>query len=143
MTQRENHKLTLARKPERLKLRKNNRVFLQHGIIVSDLEFLYFKNTNMKRFCVSTYQEKEYLDKHYGYPKGSVVLTGLCRFDNLNNSYVDKDQILVMPTWRQWIARDVEMAKIEGTTNFVESNYFKHWQEFLKSKRNRLTENFR
>lgn len=116
------------------KFRKNNRVFLQHGIIISDLEFLYFKNTNMKRFCVSTYQEEKYLQEHFGYPEENIVLTGLCRFDNLNDNKVNKNQILVMPTWRQWIARDVEMAEIEGTTNFLESNYFKHWQEILESK---------
>jgi len=117
-----------------MKLRKNNRVFLQHGIIISDIEFLYFKNTNMKRFCVSTYQEEKYLKEHYGYPEGNIVLTGLCRFDNLNNAVANKNQILVMPTWRQWIARDVEMQEIEGTTNFIESNYFKHWQEFLRNE---------
>lgn len=115
-----------------LGLRKNNRIFLQHGIIINDLEFLYYKNTKMKRFCVSTYQEYEYLTKHFGYPEGHIKLTGLSRFDNLLENSVDENQILVMPTWRQWIAKGVEMKDIEGSNNFLESNYFKHWTDFLK-----------
>ena len=115
------------------KMRKNNRIFLQHGIIISDLEFLYFKNTNMKRFVVSTYQEEKFLNEKFGYPEGNVVLTGLCRFDNLNDAVADKKQILVMPTWRQWIAKGVETKAIEGTDVFEETNYFKNWQALLKN----------
>lgn len=116
-----------------LGLRKNNRVFLQHGITINNVEFLYYKNTKMKRFCASTYQEYEYLTKHFGYPDGHIKLTGFARFDNLLNCEVNKNQILVMPTWRQWIAKGVEMKEIEGSNNFLESNYFKHWTEFLQN----------
>ncbi len=118
-----------------LKSRKKNRIFLQHGIIASDLKWLYYKNTTMHRFVVSTKQEYDFLTQNFGYPEGNIVLTGLCRFDNLLNSKVDENQILLMPTWRQWIARDVEMKKIEGTTNFVESNYFKAYDSLLKNEK--------
>jgi len=118
-----------------LKLRKKNRIFLQHGIIASDLKWLYYKNTTMHRFVVSTKQEYDFLTQNFGYPEGNIVLTGLCRFDNLLNSKVDENQILLMPTWRQWIARDVEMQKIEGTSNFIESNYFKAYDSLLKNEK--------
>lgn len=116
-----------------LKMRKNNRVFLQHGIIKDDMDWLYFKNTNMRMFCTSTQDEFDYLNKVYGYPKGYVKLTGLCRYDNLNNFKVNKKQILLMPTWRQWISKEVESKQIEGTNIFTQTNYFKKWQEFINS----------
>lgn len=116
-----------------LKLRKNNRIFLQHGVIVNDLEWLYFKNTNMRLFVTSTYPEYNFIKDKFGYPEGNVQLLGLPRFDNLNNDILDKDTILVMPTWRQWIAKGVETRDIEGTEKFEDTDYYKGWSEFLKS----------
>ena len=116
-----------------LKLRKNNRIFLQHGVIVNDLEWLYFKNTNMRLFVTSTYPEYNFIKDKFGYPEGNVQLLGLPRFDNLNNDILDKDTILVMPTWRQWIAKGVETRDIEGTEKFEDTEYYKGWSEFLKS----------
>lgn len=116
-----------------LRMRKNNRVFLQHGIIKDDMDWLYFKNTNMRMFCTSTQYEYDYLNKIYGYPEGYVKLTGLCRYDNLNDFKVNKKQILLMPTWRQWIAKEVETKDIEGTSNFTQTAYYKKWNEFLTS----------
>lgn len=117
------------------KLRKNNRVFLQHGITINDAAFLYFKNTNMRLFVTTTYQEQEYIEKNFGYPDGHVQLLGMPRFDNLNNQGYKKDQILVMPTWRNWIARKVECEKYEGTSDFSETGYCKAWNEFLNSSK--------
>lgn len=118
-----------------LGLRKKNRYFLQHGITINNVEFLHHKNTKMFRFAVSTKQEKEFIDSYFGYPQGAVCLTGMCRFDGLVDNEVNKKQILVMPSWRQWIAKGVETEKIEGSKIFEETNYFKHWQSFLKSKK--------
>lgn len=118
-----------------LKLRKNNRVFLQHGVIINDLEFLYYKNTNMKRVCVSTKQEESFLKEHFGYPENSIQLTGQSRFDDLLEGNTNSNQILVMPTWRQWISKEVEMKQIEGTNVFTESNYYKSWSQFLNNKK--------
>ena len=117
------------------KLRKNNRVFLQHGITINDAAFLYFKNTNMRLFVTTTYQEQEYVEKNFGYPDGHVQLLGMPRFDNLNNQGYKKDQILVMPTWRNWIARKVECEEYEGTSDFSETGYCKAWNEFLNSSK--------
>lgn len=118
-----------------LKLRKNNRIFLQHGIIINDLNFLYYCNTNMRLFVTSTLPEYEFVSAKFGYPSGHVKLLGLPRFDNLHNCKVDKDLILVMPTWRQWIAKGVETKNIENTTDFIETDYFKKWSEFINSKK--------
>ncbi|MBQ3213403.1 MAG: CDP-glycerol glycerophosphotransferase family protein [Clostridia bacterium] len=118
-----------------LKMRKNNRVFLQHGVTKADAKWLYFKNTNMRLFCTATQQEQDFISSTFGYPEDNVKLTGFCRFDNLNNFKVDKKQILLMPTWRQWIAKGVETKDIEGTDVFTETKYYKKWNEFLSSKK--------
>ena len=72
----------------------------------------------MRMFCTSTQAEYDYLNKVYGYPKGYVKLTGLCRYDNLNNFTVNKKQILLMPTWRQWIAKEVETKEAVKKLNW-------------------------
>ena len=116
-----------------LKLRKKNRVFLQHGITINDAKFLYYTNTYINKFITATIPETEFIKEKFGYPEENICLAGFCRFDNLNDFEVDNNQILVMPTWRQWIAKGVEMKKIEGSDNFIESNYFKNWSEFLNN----------
>ncbi len=115
-------------------MRKKNRYFLQHGVIINELEFLHYKNTKMFKFCTSTMQEHQFVSSTFGYPNGSVELTGLARFDNLNNDLLDKKLILCMPTWRNWIAREVECKKYEGTTDFLKTNYFNAWNDFLHNK---------
>lgn len=114
-----------------LKLRKKNRVFLQHGVIKDDLPWLYYKNTNIRLFITSAKQEQEYIESKFGYPKGYVKMDGLARFDNLHNIEIEKDLILVMPTWREWLASDLYNTK---SMDFSQTTYCKYWNEFLNSK---------
>jgi len=116
-----------------LGFRKKNRFFLQHGVIINDLEFLHYKNAKVYQFCTSTFDEYNFISNTFGYPKGTVKLTGLTRFDTLNNDNLDPKTILVMPTWRNWISREVECEKYEGTKIFEETDYFKKWNGFLNS----------
>lgn len=118
-----------------LGFRKKNRYFLQHGVTINNVEFLHYKNTKMYRFCTSTMQEHKFITDTFGYNKNQIVLTGLARFDNLNNDNLDRKLILCMPTWRNWIAREVECKKYEGTTEFVKTNYFTAWNNFLRSEK--------
>lgn len=116
-----------------LGLNKNNRVFLQHGVIKDDLKWLYYDVTKMKRFICGAYPEYKYIKNTYGYPKGNVCYTGLCRFDGLHDFCTDKNLILIMPTWREWIAdEDYRLQKYEGTTDITKTEYFKTWNEFVK-----------
>lgn len=117
-----------------LGFRKKNRYFLQHGVIINDLEFLHYKNAKVYRFFTSTYDEYKFVSESFGYPNGTIRLTGLTRFDNLNNDKLDSKKILVMPTWRNWISREVECEKYEGTKVFEETQYFKSWNEFLNNE---------
>ncbi len=117
-------------------LLKNKRVFLQHGVILTDIEFLYYENTKMDMFVTSTYREWEYVSKNYGYPEGNVKLTGLPRFDKLHDFDIVENQILIMPTWRDWLGTNA-LAKNEekDKAHFIESEYYKRWSGLITSKR--------
>lgn len=113
---------------------KDKRVFLQHGVIKDDLTWLHYDVTKMNRFICGAYPEFKYVDEVYGYPKGNVRYTGLCRFDGLHDFKADKRLILIMPTWREWIAdEDERLEKYEGTRVISATNYFMSWVEFIKS----------
>lgn len=115
---------------------KNKRVFLQHGVILTDIEFLYYENTKMDMFVTSTYREWEYVDKVYGYPEGTVKLLGLPRFDRLHSFETMPNQILIMPTWRDWIGTDALSKSVEDEKKaFVDSDYYKNWSSIINSKR--------
>lgn len=107
----------------------NNRVFLQHGITKDDSEWLYYKNTRFRYFICGAKKEYEYICEKFGYPEGNVIYTGFPRFDNLNkNETIDK-QILIMPTWRNWLGGNyVTKSQFENT------KYFNYWNDVLNDK---------
>lgn len=112
-------------------LLKNTRVFLQHGIIKDDLPFLHYEKTKLSLFMCSTRREYEFVCDKFGYPKGSIVLTGLCRYDNLVDTS-DGTVIGIMPTWREWLYQTHEMESVEGTTDFEETVFYKMWAGLIK-----------
>lgn len=114
-------------------LRKKNRYFLQHGVIMSDIEFLHYKNAKFFRFFTTTKDEYQFIVDNYGFKKEQIVLAGLSRYDTLSNDNLKPKQVLIMPTWRNWIAREVECEKYEGTNVFEETGYYKYWNGFLNN----------
>ena len=114
-----------------LGLRRNNRVFLQHGVTKDKAEWLFYENTKLKTFITATIPENEYIVKEFGYPLNNVKLCGFSRFDNLNDNQVDDDLILVMPSWRNWLGRE---SKENKNLDFMKSDYYKCWNDFLNSE---------
>lgn len=115
---------------------RNKRAFLQHGIITADLSFLYYPHTKMRLFVTSTYDEWKYVDEKYGYPKGYVQELGLCRFDQLHDIKVKKNQILIMPTWRMYIRNEISASNKElEAKKFMETDYFRYWDALLKDEK--------
>ncbi len=110
---------------------KNTRVFLQHGIIKDDLPFLHYDKTKLSLFMCSTQKEYDFVNGTFGYPEGVVVLTGLCRYDNLRD-ISDGTKIAIMPTWREWLYNTHEMEAIEHTTDFTETQFYKMWAALIK-----------
>ncbi|MBR0365839.1 MAG: CDP-glycerol glycerophosphotransferase family protein [Clostridia bacterium] len=107
---------------------KSKNVFLQHGIIKDDIEFCHEDNTNIDMFVCSAVPEFEYVEKTYGYKKGIIQLTGLCRYDNLRKNEKPTHKILFMPTWRSSL-------RTCSRHTFLSSEYFKRYNSFLNSKK--------
>lgn len=115
---------------------KDKRIFLQHGITKDDAKWLYYNVTKMSRFICGAQPEYEFIKERFGYPSDNVVYTGFCRFDNLHSNMRKSNIILIMPTWRAWIAdEDRRLKQFEGTTVIPNTNYFITWNDFLKDKR--------
>lgn len=115
-------------------LLKNKRAFLQHGVIGNDLPWLYYENTKMSLFVCGAQKEYEYVRDIFGYPEGTVQYLGLARFDGLHDLSVKKNQILVMPSWREWIATPTsKSSSLDDMSSFISTEYFQKWNEFLNS----------
>lgn len=118
------------------RLNRKKFVFLQHGIIYNDLSLhLTNKLTPIDLFISSTRDEYNYLNSNLDYPKGVIKLTGLARFDNLND-FETKNYILFMPSWRSYILtasyKDKESRGEEE--RFMASEYYQRFLSLLKNK---------
>lgn len=115
---------------------KNKRAFLQHGVICSDMPWCYYKNTKMRLFVCGAKKEYEFIRDTYGYPKDYVKYLGLARFDGLHDFHVKKNQILVMPSWREWIATPTSKSKnFDDVSDFKKTEYYQQWNDFLNSEK--------
>lgn len=110
---------------------KKTSVFLQHGITKDQTYFLDYNETKFSLFVCAAKPEYEYISKHLHYPTGSVKLVGFCRYDNLYKpDNIQKKQIIIMPTWRKWIAGEFGQSL---TANFKETEYFIKWNDLLNN----------
>lgn len=108
-------------------------VFLQHGVIINDLRWLYADRSVFELFITSTSYEKKFIEDRFGFPQGTIQLTGLPRFDNLHQNRTNPKRILVMPTWRYWF--NLKSKQQEGLDiEFASSEYLERWKEFLESE---------
>lgn len=102
-------------------------IYLQHGIIA--MKKLSFNrksyNSKIKKFVVSSDHEKQILVKEMNFKKDQVMVTGLSRFDTLidNSKKMNSKQILLIPTWREWI------------DDFASSKFYLHYSGFLNNKK--------
>lgn len=109
------------------KLLKNKKAFLQHGITKDKISFGYYSCCRADLFVCGAKKEFDFCKEEFGYPEGNVQLLGFPRFDNLWNFKI-KRQILIMPTWRTWLANGTKV-------DFLESEYFKRYSDLLDNKR--------
>ncbi len=107
----------------------NNRIFLQHGVIMNDNKFLYYKETKFRKFVCGAKDEYDYIDKTFGYPQNTLIFTGLPRFDNLHDGTPNKKHILLIPTWRNWLGR--ETNRLHQKEEFSGTKYFKAFESLL------------
>lgn len=112
---------------------------IQHGLTVQDLAYDANRvfNNNKKYYCASRYEVQNLLQSQYDYRKEQVCLTGIPRYDGLINN--DQRQILITPTWRNYIA----MPAVMGSTrpynpDFKNTEYFRIYNALISDSR--LTE---
>lgn len=112
-------------------------IFLQHGITQNDVSKGLGKyNKNISLLVSAAEPEyKEFISGKYFYDENIVKLTGFPRFDNLYNE--DKKQILVMPTWREYLMNKIDFSKKDRVYReyFVESEYYKKYNDLINDKR--------
>ena len=112
-------------------LRRKKFVFLQHGVIaLKKVDNFYGKDMRggCDLFVVSTKAEKQTIIDYFGYEPDEVINTGLPRWDVLQDKSNGTREIMIMPTWRNWL--DSVPDK-----DFEESDYFRHYMGLLNSKR--------
>ncbi|PFP24262.1 poly(glucosyl N-acetylgalactosamine 1-phosphate) glucosyltransferase [Bacillus sp. AFS073361] len=110
-------------------------VFLQHGITKEDISnWLNKYNKNIKLFVTAGKTEYEsILNYDFYYNDDVVKLTGFPRYDNLMNKQKDtKRSILIIPTWRQYLAGPLDDNKHRlYNPRFKDSNYFHFYNNLI------------
>ncbi|PKL31559.1 teichoic acid biosynthesis protein B [Candidatus Saccharibacteria bacterium HGW-Saccharibacteria-1] len=113
---------------------RNNRTFLQHGITKDNLKWLYFNETKFKLFICGANDEYLYIKQKFGYPSSNVINTGFARFDMLHDISINKRQVLIMPTWRNWLGRDTNFLD-KNKDDFINSKFYQDWMSLLNNKK--------
>ncbi|MEC2055460.1 CDP-glycerol glycerophosphotransferase family protein [Peribacillus psychrosaccharolyticus] len=106
--------------------RNAQKVFLQHGVLGrKNVEYhkKYYRYP-FDLFIVSSGHEKRMVKRKLGYTNEDVIVTGLSRFDRLQENHQPKREILLIPTWREWIINEDRL---------MESLYFEKYMKFLQS----------
>ena len=119
-------------------LQKQKYIFLQHGIISSDIS-RYFNYYNLKYslFCVTVKKEYEAVLNNYGYNVDDSILklTGLARHDKLFHK--EENIVTIMPTWRKefTVRKDSDLGIWKPKDNFKSSDYFKFYNSLINNEK--------
>jgi len=117
-------------------IRKNKRVYLKHGIVKDDLKWHYYDVMKVWLYTCGAKREYDYVKEKFGYSDKVAVLTGLSRYDNLNDSILDKKTVLIIPTSREWLARPInDYLKYDDIKHFENTEYYKNWMRLLKNQK--------
>ena len=86
----------------------------------------------VKFICKRTLNIHTFISRKFGYPSDRVIYTGFPRFDNLHNIEIKEKQILIMPTWRNWLGR--ETNTLAAKVDFKNTDFYKNWNALLNDK---------
>ena len=104
------------------------KIFLQHGVLGRkkvEYDSKYYRYP-FDVYCVSSTSEQQMVMEQQGYTDEVVRVTGLSRFDELLKNHQPKREILLIPTWREWL---------NTTEVLIQSEYFKRYVGFLQNPR--------
>ena len=97
---------------------------IKHGISINYTHVLDYTYAKWDLIISGATPEYSFFIQKYGYPPSHVALTGHARYDRLNDND-PKRQILLMPTWREWIYKD---------NGFEQTQYAQKYANFLQSR---------
>ncbi|HDX3736783.1 TPA: CDP-glycerol glycerophosphotransferase family protein, partial [Campylobacter jejuni] len=121
-------------------LKTKDFIFLQHGITKDDLSS-WLNQRKIDLFITGMQDEYNSIAgnfNRYKFTPKEVKLTGFPRWDALlKNNKINTKQILIMPTWREYIVGSYskKLMKRRFNPKFYESEYFYRWGSFLHSKK--------
>ena len=104
---------------------RGKQIFLQHGIIKDEMKWMRYPALKVDFFASGGKLEYDYLVSEFGFPKGVIQYTGLCRFDNLIRGNNPSNEILVMPTWRG--------SDYPQGDRFYETAFYRQFQSMLEN----------
>ncbi len=112
---------------------RHHSVFLQHGVTKDDQS--KWLNRWSKGFDTvvtsSTAEQNSIQHESYGYQKEQVVLTGMPRFDRLEDAA--EKLVVFAPTWRKGLTGKLDTAtgRVGSSTLFARSEYCAFWQQVI------------
>ncbi|MBO5797713.1 MAG: CDP-glycerol glycerophosphotransferase family protein [Clostridia bacterium] len=116
-------------------------VFLQHGVTKESPPFLLREHNRIDLFLATTEPEAKEICTGLHYSEDAVVVTGMARYDQLNTFTVNPKQILVMPTWRNWLYPPFGKSMADVSDEVKASNYVQTYCRLLANERlNRFLE---
>jgi glycosyltransferase involved in cell wall biosynthesis len=112
-------------------------VFLAHGVIKDDIS-RWLNSKEISLFVTSTPPEFASIaneESDYKFSAKEVVLTGLARHDSLLSLPKSAVTLLIMPTWRHYLAGKLAKvgAKRAASASFATSDYAIRWKSLLHS----------
>ena len=108
---------------------KGKKVFLQHGITQSYIEYLTKNSVDLDLFICGAKPEYDFILKNFGFDESVVKYTGFARYDYLKSRKKDNyKEILFMPTWRK------ELFYLTDS-EFVQTNYYKNITSILNNEK--------
>lgn len=109
---------------------RGKHVFLQHGVIMSEMQWMHRENLYLDMFVCGAKPEYDYIRDTYGFTPNVPQYVGLARWDNLLHvgcQNPPQKMILIMPTWRGSHYPDGDA--------FVDTPYYKTFQSLLCSQK--------
>ena len=112
-------------------IKKKKSVFLQHGVTaLKRVDSIYGKGNRSAcdLFIVTNTMEEKIILDNFGYEPAEIANTGFARWDVLKDCSQENRNILIMPTWRNWLDSVSDEA-------FENSAYFRNYMQLLNSER--------
>ena len=108
---------------------RGKQVFLQHGVTMSEMQWMHRENLYLDLFVCGAKPEYEYIRDTYGFASEVTRYLGFARWDHLLQAGQApcKKMILLMPTWRG-------SHYPEGEA-FLDTPYYKAFDSLLSSAR--------